>query len=107
MKRLLLVAALIAWSGMASAVVYKWVDAQGKVQYGDRPPDGGHAEGGETLGNENRGAQQHTGAPSPAPGPRCEECGERAVHERAQGSRGRRRRAGPREGMHRGAGTLP
>ncbi len=29
---------------MASAVVYKWVDAQGKVQYGDRPPDGVHAE---------------------------------------------------------------
>jgi hypothetical protein len=44
MKRLLLFAALIAWSGMASAVVYKWVDAQGKLQYGDRPPDGVHAE---------------------------------------------------------------
>jgi hypothetical protein len=44
MKRLLLFAALIAWSGMASAVVYKWVDVQGKVQYGDRPPDGVHAE---------------------------------------------------------------
>jgi hypothetical protein len=40
----LLFAALIAWSGMASAVVYKWVDAQGKLQYGDRPPDGVHAE---------------------------------------------------------------
>jgi hypothetical protein len=44
MKRVLLCAALIAWSGMASAIVYKWVDAQGKVQYGDRPPDGVHAE---------------------------------------------------------------
>jgi hypothetical protein len=43
MKRLLLFAALVAWSGMAGAVVYKWVDAQGKVQYGDRPPDGVHA----------------------------------------------------------------
>jgi hypothetical protein len=50
MKRLLLFAALIAWSGMASAVVYKWVDAQGKVQYGDRPPDGVHAEIVEMLG---------------------------------------------------------
>jgi Domain of unknown function (DUF4124) len=50
MKRLLLFAALIAWSGMASAVVYKWVDAQGKVQYGDRPPDGVHAEVVEMLG---------------------------------------------------------
>jgi hypothetical protein len=49
MKRLLLFAALIAWSGMASAVVYKWVDAQGKVQYGDRPPDGVHAEVVELL----------------------------------------------------------
>jgi Domain of unknown function (DUF4124) len=44
MKRLLLFAALLAWSGMAGAVVYKWVDAQGKVLYGDRPPDGVHAE---------------------------------------------------------------
>jgi hypothetical protein len=44
MKRLLLFAALLAWSGMAGAVIYKWVDAQGKLQYGDRPPDGVHAE---------------------------------------------------------------
>ncbi len=44
MKRVLLCAALIAWSGMASAVVYKWMDAQGKIQYGDRPPDGVNAE---------------------------------------------------------------
>jgi hypothetical protein len=51
MKRVLLCAALIAWSGMASAVVYKWVDAQGKIQYGDRPPDGVHAEVVEMLGN--------------------------------------------------------
>ena len=50
MKRLLLFAALIAWSGMAGAVVYKWVDAQGKAQYGDRPPDGVHAEVVELLG---------------------------------------------------------
>src|SRR5277367_4625649 len=50
MKRLLLFAALIAWSGMAGAVVYKWVDADGKLQYGDRPPDGVHAEVVELLG---------------------------------------------------------
>jgi hypothetical protein len=51
MKRVLLCAALIAWSAMTSAaVVYKWVDAQGKVQYGDRPPDGVHAEVVEMLG---------------------------------------------------------
>ena len=58
MKRLLLFAALIAWSGMAGAVVYKWLDAQGKVQYGDRPPNGVHAEVVEGLG---------THAPSSAP----------------------------------------
>src|ERR1700676_3689623 len=51
MKRLLLFAALVAWSSMAGAVVYRWVDAQGKVQYGDRPPDGVHAEVVEMLGN--------------------------------------------------------
>jgi len=50
MKRVLLFAALLAWSGMAGAVVYKWVDAQGKIQYGDRPPDGVRAEVVELLG---------------------------------------------------------
>ena len=51
MIRLLLFATLIAWSSMAGAVVYKWMDAQGKVQYGDRPPDGVHAEVVELLGS--------------------------------------------------------
>src|SRR3984957_460973 len=50
MKRFLVFAALIAWSGLASAVVYKWTDAQGKLQYGDRPPDGVHAEVVQLLG---------------------------------------------------------
>ncbi len=50
MKRLLLFAALVAWSGMAGAVVYRWVDAKGNVQYGDQPPDGVHAEVVELLG---------------------------------------------------------
>jgi len=53
MKRVLLCAMMIAWSGMASAVVYKWVDAQGKIQYGDRPPDGVHAEVVELLGTHS------------------------------------------------------
>jgi hypothetical protein len=60
MKRWMLFAALICWSCMASAVVYKWVDAQGKVQYGDRPPDGVHAELVEGLGT-------HTSAPVARP----------------------------------------
>jgi Domain of unknown function (DUF4124) len=68
MKRLLLFAALIAWSGMASAVVYKWVDAQGKLQYGDRPPDGVHAEVVELLGTHaasTRTAPSSTAQSSP------------------------------------------
>ena len=64
MKRLLLFAALIAWSGMASAVVYKWVDAKGEVQYGDRPPDGVHAEVVELLGTHT--ARQPSDAAKPA-----------------------------------------
>ena len=65
MKRLLLFAALIAWSGMASAVVYKWVDAQGKLQYGDRPPDGVHAEVVELLiGHPS--SSRSAAAPAPA-----------------------------------------
>ncbi|HEY2465045.1 MAG TPA: DUF4124 domain-containing protein [Steroidobacteraceae bacterium] len=76
MKRLLLFAALIAWSGMASAVVYKWVDAQGKLQYGDRPPDGVHAEVVELLVAHNAAthaaaaaaaAPASKNAPPPAP----------------------------------------
>src|ERR1700731_4594367 len=67
MKRLLLFAALLAWSGMAGAVVYKWVDAQGKVEYGDRPPDGVHAEVVEMLGTNNRAAT--TPAPAAAKPP--------------------------------------
>jgi uncharacterized protein DUF4124 len=62
MKCLLLFAALIAWSGMASAVVYKWTDAQGKVLYGDRPPDGVHAEVVELLGTHPASAR--TAAPT-------------------------------------------
>jgi hypothetical protein len=50
MKGVLLCTVLLAMSGTASAVVYKWVDTQGKIQYGDRPPDGVHAEVVEGLG---------------------------------------------------------
>jgi hypothetical protein len=64
MKCLLLFAALIAWSGMAGAVVYKWVDATGKLQYGDRPPDGVHAEVVELLGTHvARAAAARTSEP--------------------------------------------
>jgi hypothetical protein len=62
MKRLLLCTALMVWSAMASAVVYKWVDAQGKIQYGDRPPDGVHAEVVEYLGTH----PSRSAAPAPS-----------------------------------------
>jgi hypothetical protein len=62
MKRLLLCVALLAWSGLLSAgVVYKWVDSDGKVHYGDRPPDGVHAEVVEMVGTKDTRT-----APTPA-----------------------------------------
>ena len=66
MKRLLVCAALIAWSSLASAVVYKWTDAQGKLQYGDRPPDGVHAEVVELLGTHPSTARNASSTPAPA-----------------------------------------
>ena len=38
MKRSLLMFALSLWALGAQAEVYKWIDADGKVQYGDAPP---------------------------------------------------------------------
>ena len=67
MKRALLFTALIAWSAMASAVVYKWSDADGKVHFGDRPPDGVKAEVVEILGAR----QSSTPSPPPAPSPQA------------------------------------
>jgi hypothetical protein len=69
MKRLLLIAALIAWSGMASAVVYKWTDAQGKLQYGDRPPDGVHAVVVELLGTHASTGRTASPAAAQSPAP--------------------------------------
>ena len=66
MKRVLLCAALIAWSGIASAVVYKWVDSQGKLQYGDRPPDGVHAEVVELIGTRAGRSASSAAAQPPA-----------------------------------------
>jgi len=40
MKRILLVAASLALASAAFAQQYKWVDRDGKVQYGDSPPPG-------------------------------------------------------------------
>src|SRR5450432_3969854 len=64
MKRVLLFTALIIWSAVASAVVYKWSDAEGKVHYGDRPPDGVKAEIVEGLGTHVYA--QAASSPAPA-----------------------------------------
>ncbi len=66
MKRVLLCALLMGWSAMAGAVVYKWTDAQGKLQYGDNPPDGVHAEVVELLGT-HVGHSTSTSSASGAP----------------------------------------
>jgi hypothetical protein len=63
MKRVLLCAALILWSAVASAVVYKWTDAQGNVHYGDQPPNGVKAEIVEGLGYH---VSSLNAAPAPA-----------------------------------------
>jgi hypothetical protein len=86
MKRFLLFAALVAWSGIAGAVVYKWVDAQGKVQYGDRPPDGVHAEVVEMLGNHaarTTSARSSEAAPArtAAPANQSESAAKKAVDD--------------------------
>jgi hypothetical protein len=65
MKRLLMCSLLLAWSGLASAVVYKWTDAHGKVQYGDSPPAGVNAEVVEMPGSHTAPVT----APPPAPPP--------------------------------------
>ena len=38
MKRILLTLLALAFSGVASAQLYKWVDKNGRTQYGDTPP---------------------------------------------------------------------
>ena len=101
MKRVILCAVLMAWSTLASAVVYKWVDAQGKTQYGDRPPDGVHAEVVEGLGRDSRPAA------SPAAGSqsaersgrdddRRQESGRRATFPRPARSNARTRKSATR-----------
>ena len=40
MKKLLLVAAALAFSAGASAQLYKWKDKDGRTRYGDIPPPG-------------------------------------------------------------------
>ena len=43
MKKLLVLAAALAFSAGASAQLYKWKDANGRTRYGDTPPPGAAA----------------------------------------------------------------
>ena len=100
MKRVILCALLMAWSTLASAVVYKWVDAQGKTQYGDRPPDGVHAEVVEGWGVPAPRTSPPPAARAPT-APRLADC------ERRQESGAERRfRGHARQAMHRRARSL-
>lgn len=67
MKRILLCVVLLGWSTMACAVVYKWVNAKGIVQYGDTPPDGAHATIVRLLGTDRPSTPPSSAAaPTPA-----------------------------------------
>ncbi|MDE2293850.1 MAG: DUF4124 domain-containing protein [Gammaproteobacteria bacterium] len=64
MKRVLVFAALLGWSALASATVYKWVNAKGEVQYGDSPPVGVHATVVHLLGTAEPSAASSNAASS-------------------------------------------
>lgn len=69
-KSLLLMALLLAAAG-ASAQQYKWVDRNGRVQYGDTPPPGVSAQ---PLRGSSRPA-----APAPAEAPEAPAAGDAAA----------------------------
>ena len=62
MNRILLILLAIAFAAAASAQTYKWVDKNGKVQYGDTPP--GDASSVSRLKTPSGGV-----APAPAAAP--------------------------------------
>jgi Domain of unknown function (DUF4124) len=66
MKSWMLCVAIVMWAGLANATVYKWVDVQGKVQYGDRPPDGVHAEVIAFYRNSGDRATPRSSQPTPS-----------------------------------------
>ena len=59
MKALWICLALMLAAGTASAQLYKWVDKDGKVRYGDSPPPG-------TKASSIKSPQSGGGAPAPA-----------------------------------------
>lgn len=56
-----LCAALALAACAANAQVFRWTDSQGKVHYGDRPPDDGKAKQVETARSDSSGAGDSSG----------------------------------------------
>jgi hypothetical protein len=80
-------AVLLVWSGIASATVYKWVDAQGKVQYGDSPPDGVNAEVVEMPGSHATPAAAERPAAASAKAPATDDGAKKSVESDVAQSR--------------------
>ena len=59
MKRLIALAAALAFSAGAAAQMYKWKDANGRTRYGDTPPPGANA-------TPIRGPSSYAPPPAPA-----------------------------------------
>jgi hypothetical protein len=71
MKSWMLCIAIVMWAGLANATVYKWLDVQGKIQYGDRPPDGVHAEVIAFYRNSSDRTAPRSSQPAPSTAPRA------------------------------------
>jgi len=95
---------LLAWASGASAAPYKWVDSEGRVTYGDRPPAGSDAQRMDGAGfGAGAGPRQAaaTGGPNTLPaglqraverhpvalytGRNCQPCDEARAHLAARG----------------------
>jgi hypothetical protein len=93
-KSLLLVALLLAAAG-ASAQQYKWVDRNGRVQYGDTPPPGVSAQPlrGSARPAAPAPAEAAEGEPAPAAGDAAAKKGPPTIAERDAEFRKRREEA--------------
>jgi glutaredoxin len=67
MKRILALCALLACIP-ANAQIYRWVDADGRVQYTDKPPPGVKASEVQSRISSYAGAPVVSGTPSPSAG---------------------------------------
>jgi hypothetical protein len=77
MKRLLILAVALAFSGGAAAQLYKWKDANGRTRYGDTPPPGVNA-----TQLRNGPASGYAPPPAPASEARDEKNGKAAKEEK-------------------------